>query len=171
MIVRDENEEDRGALDALHRAAFGGGDEMALVHRLHDEDLVALSLVATIGGHIVGHALFSRLDMEIDGRKVRALALAPMAVVPLRQRQGVGTRLMGESLLRLGKTRYEAVIVVGHEDYYPRFGFSSELARKLASPFQTDAFMALELKEGALEGEKGRVIYPPAFGLDGTASA
>jgi len=94
---------------------------------------------------------------------VRALALAPMAVVPMRQRQGIGTRLLNESIARLSRTKYEAVIVVGHPDYYPRFGFSAELAKKIASPYAGEAFMALELKDGALAGEAGFVTYPVAF--------
>ena len=166
MIVRPELEEDRQAIAELHRLAFGGDFEAELIERLREERRVELSMIAIIGGQIVGHVLFSDLDVEIDGRKVKALALAPMAVVPPRQRQGIGTRLIGDSLARLRNGRYEAVIVVGHEDYYPRFGFSAELAQKLQSPYSGDAFMALELKEGALAGGKGTVSYPPAFDAD-----
>lgn len=163
MIIRPELEEDRIPIGQLHRLAFGGNVEADLVDALRRERLVELSLVAIIGGQIVGHILFSDLETEIDGRSVKALALAPMAVVPMRQRQGIGARLMGESLTRLERGEYEALIVLGHETYYPRFGFSAELARKLASPFEGDAFMALELKPGALQGEQGSVTYPAAF--------
>jgi putative acetyltransferase len=166
LIVRPEQEEDRIAIDELHRLVFGGNVEAELVDRLRRERRVELSLVTIIGGQIVGHILFSDLEAEIDGRSVKALALAPMAVVPVRQRQGIGTRLMRESLARLKRGQYEAVMVLGHETYYPRFGFSAELARKLASPFEGDAFMAMELKPGALEGEQGSVVYPPAFALE-----
>lgn len=166
MIVRPELEEDRIPIGELHRLVFGGNVEAELVDRLRRDRLAELSLVAVIGGQIVGHIMFSDLEAEIDGRRVRALALAPMAVVPMRQRQGIGTRLMEESLTRLGRSEYEALIVLGHESYYPRFGFSAELARKLASPFKGDAFMAMALKPGALEGEKGSVTYPAAFALD-----
>ena len=163
MIVRPELEGDRQAIAELHHYVFGGDFEGGLIERLRDERRVELSLVAIIGGQVVGHLLFSDVDVEVDGRKVKALALAPMAVVPPRQRQGIGMRLIEESLIRLRSGRYEALIVVGHPDYYPRFGFSAELARKLESPYAGEAFMALELKEGALSGEKGSVIYPPAF--------
>jgi len=163
LIVRPELEEDRLPIGALHRLAFGGNFESDLVDALRRERLVELSLVAIIGGQIVGHILFSDLETELDGRRVKALALAPMAVVPMRQRQGIGARLLGESLTRLERGEYEALIVLGHETYYPRFGFSAELARKLASPFEGDAFMALELKPGALQGERGSVTYPAAF--------
>jgi len=166
LIVRPEQEEDRIAIGELHRLVFGGNVEAELVDRLRRERRVELSLVAVIGGQIVGHILFSDLEADIDGRCVKALALAPMAVVPMRQRQGIGTRLMRESLARLERGQYETVMVLGHETYYPRFGFSAELARKLASPFESDAFMAMELKPGALEGEHGSVVYPPAFAPD-----
>jgi putative acetyltransferase len=163
LIVRDAKEEEQDEIAALHRAAFGGPVEAAIVRALDDNDLIVLSAVAVIGGAVVGHVLYSRLETEIDGRKVRALALAPMAVKPMRQRQGIGTRLLNETLARLSKTKYEAVIVVGHPDYYPRFGFSAGLAKKLASPYAGDAFMALELKDGALSGDAGSVTYPDAF--------
>jgi len=163
LIVRPELEEDRAPIGELLRIAFGGNAEADLVETLRRERLVELSLVAIIGGQVVGHILFSELEAEIDGRSIKALALAPMAVVPMRQRQGIGARLIGESLARLGRGGYEAVFVLGHEDYYPQFGFSAELAQKLASPFKGDAFMAMELKPGALQGEKGAVTYPAAF--------
>jgi len=166
LIVRPEQEEDRAAIAELHRLVFFGEDEAALIDRLRRERRVELSLVAVIGGQIVGHVLFSDLDAEIDQRSVKALALTPMAVVPMRQQQGIGTRLITESIARLERGEYQALFVLGHETYYPRFGFSSDLARKFASPFDTNAFMARELKPGALQGEKGSVVYSSAFGLD-----
>lgn len=168
MIIRSEQEGDRDAIGLLHRLVFGGEFEAALVERLREERRVALSLVGIIGGQVVGHVLFSDLEVEIDGRKIMALALAPMAVVPVRQRQGIGTKLLEDSLPRLGAGRYEAVLVLGHRDYYKRFGFSSDLAKKLASPFAGESFMALELKAEALAGEKGKAEYPPAFFADQT---
>lgn len=170
MIVRPEQEEDRAAIGELHRLAFRGDFESALVERLREERRVELSMIAIIGGQVVGHILFSDLDVEVDGRTVKALALAPMSVVPMRQRQGIGTRLVEESLARLRNGRYEAVIVLGHTDYYPRFGFSAELATKLASPFAGESFMALELRPDALQGEAGTVEYPAAFFADQPAN-
>ena len=148
MIIRPELEEDRAPIRELNRLVFGSDSEADLVDRLRRERRVELSLVCIIGGQIVGHVLFSDLDAEIDGRSLKALALAPMAVVPMRQMQGIGTRLMRESLARLERGEFEAIVVLGHETYYPRFGFSAELARKLDSPFKTDSFMALALKPG-----------------------
>lgn len=88
-----------------------------------------------------------------------------MSVPPGQQRRGIGSALAREVLRRAQQQGWQAVIVLGHPKYYPRFGFSAALAWPLASPFSGDAFMALELKPGALQGGAGRVVYPPAFGI------
>ncbi len=94
-----------------------------------------------------------------------AAALAPMAVLPEHQRQGIGARLIKAGLALLRDEGESVVIVVGHPDYYPRFGFSSEKALNLESPFPPDAFMAMELRTGALDGIRGKVRYPESFAL------
>jgi putative acetyltransferase len=153
----------RAAVLALHCQAFGGTFEAGLVARLHEEGLVASSLVAVAGSEVVGHILFSDLAVRVDGRDVAAVALAPMAVRPDCQRRGIGTRLVRAGLAAARSKGREAVIVVGHPAYYPRFGFSPALAGKLASPYAGAAFMALELVPGALRGKEGSVAYPDAF--------
>lgn len=165
IAIEDERPEQRDAVAALHRAAFGGGEEAVLVARLRRDRLVALSRVAVEECVVLGHVLFSDLDVEVEGRRVRAIALAPVAVRPERQGQGIGTRLIRESLPALARAGYDAVIVLGHPAYYPRFGFSAALAATLEAPFSGPAFMALELRQGALAGRVGMVRYPPAFGL------
>src|SRR5262249_14466617 len=121
------------------------------------------SQVAEIGGQNVGHILFSDLPVISPTATVPALALAPPAVLPQFQRRGVGSELgrRGPHLLRAPGNRI--VIVLGHVRFYSRFGFSSELARPLESPYAGDSFMALELAEGALAGVTGAVYYPPPF--------
>ena len=152
---------DDSAIRRLNDDAFGGPSESRLIEDLR----AAVELVAVENGDIVGHILFSVLATTIDRQAVPALALAPMAVRPDRQRQGIGSVLVHAGL-RLARERdWRAVIVLGHKEYYPRFGFSAALARPLEAPFSGDAFMALELEPGALRGEKGRVTYPPAFGV------
>jgi len=151
---------------ALMRAAFEGDAEADLVDRLHRDRLVAASLVALAGQDVVGHVLFSDLAVTIDGRGVRAVALAPLAVRLDYQRRGIGSRLVLAGLSIVRDRQYAAAIVVGHADYYPRFGFSAALARKLVAPFAGDSFMAVELVPGSLQGESGTVRYPPAFNLD-----
>jgi len=103
--------------------------------------------------------------IETCSTSVKAVALAPLAVIPERQRQGIGGRLIREGLDWLRERDERIVLVLGHPRYYPRFGFSSDLAGSLGSPFPKEAFMALELKPGALEGTRGNVRYPEAFGL------
>ena len=156
---------DDSAIRRLYDDAFGGPSESRLIEDLRAAGLDAVELVAVENDDIVGHILFSVLATTIDRQAVPALALAPMAVRPDRQRQGIGSVLVHAGL-RLARERdWRAVIVLGHKEYYPRFGFSAALARPLEAPFSGDAFMALELEPGALRGEKGRVTYPPAFGV------
>jgi putative acetyltransferase len=161
-----ERPEQRAEVLALNRAAFKGEEEARIIEALSRDDLAVVSLVAMDGAKVIGHILFSRLDVEVDGRKVKAVALAPMAVLPARQGKGIGSALIRRGLDLLTARGFEAVIVVGHAGFYPRFDFSSALASHLASPFQgSEAFMALELKPGSLKGTKGVCRYPAAFGL------
>jgi putative acetyltransferase len=93
------------------------------------------------------------------------LALAPLAVLPARQRQGVGSLLVREGLRASAAQGHRVVVVLGHPGYYPRFGFSAALARPLKAPFSGEHWMAAELVSGALAGVAGEVRYPPPFGL------
>jgi putative acetyltransferase len=165
MIIRDDSPEDRGAVRWLNEAAFGQPDEADLIERLRNEDVVLGSYVAELSRLIVGHILFSRMMIETTAGSVPAVALAPMAVLPKHHRKGIGGELIRYGLDRMHTRGENIVIVVGHPKYYPRFGFSSDLARSLDSPFPPEAFMALELRPGALDGVRGRVRYPAAFGL------
>lgn len=166
MQIHAERREHRAAIHALTQAAFGRVDEADLVDRLRADGLVRLSLVAVEDGEVVGHVLLTALAVSVDARAVDALCLAPVSVRPDYQGSGVGSMLIREALVRAEQSGFEAVVVLGHPGYYPRFGFSAALAAKLAAPFSGEAFMALELVEGGLRGESGRVRYPPAFGID-----
>ena len=166
LRVREELTRDRVGIRKLNRAAFGGNMEENLVDRLRkDGDFVA-SLVAVFGNAVVGHVLFSRLAILGSEKSISAAALAPMAVLPDRQREGIGTRLIQTGLALCRSRGVEAVFVLGHPTYYPRFGFSAETARGVAAPFSGDVFMALELKRGVLKTDGLTLTYPPAFGLD-----
>ncbi|HEY4363624.1 MAG TPA: N-acetyltransferase [Bryobacteraceae bacterium] len=165
MTIREERPEDRAQVRSVNEAAFDRRDEADLVEALRDEGAVLLSLVAEVGGEVAGHILFSRMTVETERGPVDAVALAPMAVMPERQGRGVGSELVRGGLSRLGERGERIVIVLGHEHYYPRFGFSAQKARELESPFPPEAYMALELVEGALEGVRGKVRYAAAFGL------
>lgn len=163
--IRLETNDDLLAIRRVNDAAFGTRDEADIVDALRAEGHALVSLVAEVGGRVVGHVLFSRMWIRTAGGSIDAVALAPMAVVPEHQRQGIGGRLIHEGLRALRSRGETIVIVVGHPAYYPRFGFASARAAALASPFPAEAFMALELVPGALDGVSGRVEYPKAFGL------
>jgi putative acetyltransferase len=163
MQVRPEQASDLEAIREVNRLAFGQEDEGRLVDALRAGGYARLSLVAEEGGRVIGHLLFSDLPIRTETGTVGALALAPLAVVPSRQRQGVGTLLVQEGLRACAAAGHRIVVVVGHPDYYPRFGFSAELAERLTAPFSGPAFMALEVVPGALEGVVGEVRYPPPF--------
>jgi len=164
VVIRDRVPADDEAIRHLNDQAFGGRSESSLIDALRATDLAAVELVAVESGGILGHILFSRLDLVVDERPVRSLALAPMSVSPARQRAGIGRDLARNGIERARDKGWEAVIVLGHPGFYPRFGFSAAAARALEAPFSGEAFMALALKPGALDGRAGRVIYPPAFG-------
>ena len=165
--VRAERPDDVAAIRRVHDAAFGGPAEGRLVDALRGAGCFApdLSLVAvTADGEVVGHVLFGTIAVEVDGRDVPAVALAPLAVLPVHQRTGIGTLLVQEGLRRLALLDCSAVIVVGDPAYYGRFGFSQALAAPLASPYAGPHQQALELSVGVLSGARGgRVSYPAPF--------
>ncbi|HLW75839.1 MAG TPA: N-acetyltransferase [Bryobacteraceae bacterium] len=163
--VRAETPADRGAICAIQEAAFGRPDEAELVEALRSEGAALLSLLAEWDGLPAGHVLFSRMWIESSEGRREAVALAPVAVLPERQRQGIGGELIRKGLDRLRGAGEGMVLVLGDAEYYSRFGFSSEAARNLASPFPAEHFMAMELTPGALTGVSGRVRYARAFGL------
>jgi len=165
ILIRPETEADHEAIRHVNQLAFGQYEEARLVDALRDGGYVRVSLDAERTGQIVGHILFSDLPILTESRTVPALALAPMAVLPAFQRQGIGSALVRRGLDECRQQGHRIVVVLGHAHFYPRFGFSPKLATHLESPFSgSESFMAVELVTGALDGVKGRVQYPPPFG-------
>jgi putative acetyltransferase len=165
VLIRSEQPDDRPQIRTVNEAAFGRSDEADLIDNLRTEGAVLLSLVAELGNQIVGHILFSRMTIETVHASIPAVSLAPMAVLPDHQARGIGSQMIRHGLAQLRDRDERIVLVLGHEHYYPRFGFSPEQARHLASAFPSEAFMALELTNGALAAIHGSVRYPAAFGL------
>lgn len=162
--IRPEADQDRAAIWYVNQKAFGGDDEANLVDALRDGGFVEVSLVVEADGEVVGHILFSQLSIVTKVGTVVALSLAPMAVLPSHQRRGIGSRLVEAGLDACRERGHKIVLVLGHPDFYPRFGFSAELARPLESPFRGgEAWMALELVPDALEGVEGRVEFSQPF--------
>jgi putative acetyltransferase len=162
--VREASARDRPAIRALLRDAFGTDEEVELVDALRDDDayLPAMELVAEEDERLVAHVLFTRA--WIGGEPASddaspALLLAPLAVAPDRQRTGVGTALVEEALARARATGERLVLVLGHPEYYPRFGFvpAGEHAIEPPHPVPAEAWMALELVPGALADAAGGV--------------
>jgi putative acetyltransferase len=164
LLVRSEGPRDRDAVRALNERAFGGHEEAEIVEALHRANAAAVALVAEVEGTVVGHILFSPVELDnANGR--RLLGLAPMAVEPSRQRQGIGSRLVREGLERCRAAGADGVVVLGHAEYYPRFGFvpAQQFGLRCEYDVPADVFMALELTPGALRGVSGFVRYHAAF--------
>lgn len=158
LRIRDETSGDRQKIFAVHAAAFPTDDEARLVDRLRSSGDLAVSLVAEAGGEIVGHVAFSRMSAPI-----RALGLAPVAVLPSRQNEGVGSALIREGLARAGKKGWQAVFVLGDNAYYERFGFSAQAASGFSCSYAGPHFMALGLAQSGLPQSTGNVAYAAAF--------
>lgn len=177
FFIRTETPSDINDIFDLQYNAFAQDGEARLVNALrNDGDFTAdLSLVAIHDDRIIGHVLFPPITIESSDtthKSVPARALAPLGVDPAYQCQGVGAALLEEGLLACRHLGHRAVIVVGHPGYYPRFGFSTARTFGISAPFPCpdEAFMALELVPGALDGVHGTVRYPPAFDAEGAHS-
>jgi putative acetyltransferase len=163
-MIRDATPSDLPAIRAIVRHAFGQADEADLVERLRADGDVLAELVAGDDTALRGHILYSRLAIERGGAALQAAALAPVAVLPAFQRAGIGAALIEAGNARCAALGLDAIVVLGHADYYPKFGFSAALAESLKAPFKGSHFMALELKPGALK-DGGQVRYAKAFGV------
>jgi putative acetyltransferase len=167
IIIQSEKKEHYNAIYEINVLAFGRKNEARLVEKLRETSNFnpGLSLVALKDGKIVGHILFSPIAIQTNESTFPGLSLAPMAVHPEFQHQGIGSGLMYNGLECCRNHGHKIIIVIGHPEYYPRFGFISARGKGLeaAFPVPDEAFMALELVPGALNGMRGMVIYPPAF--------
>jgi putative acetyltransferase len=159
--VRSEVASDHDTVRRIHTLAFAGSAEASLVDRLRGS-VDCISLVAAEGGCVVGHILFTAA--RVVGEHVRVAGLGPMAVSPSRQRGGVGSVLVLRGLEACRRAGYEAVVVVGHAGFYPRFGFRRGSSFGLRCQFDVpdEVFMAQELRPGALSAG-GELHYAPAF--------
>lgn len=161
--VRLETVRDIGAVRSLNDAAFGTTVEGSLVDAVRGVR-GSISLVATLADGVVGHILFTPVTLNPSGGKIAGLG--PMAVHPDHQRHGIGSQLVRAGLDRCRLDGYDAVVVVGHPAYYPRFGFLPARTRGLRCEFAVpdDAFMVLELTPNAV-AKGGTVRYLPEFAM------
>jgi|SRR6476469_8279288 len=167
MDIRTEKPEDVEAVRDINIAAFGRENEANLVDRLRGI-ASTFSFVAVQSDRVVGHIFFS--PVVVEGKcssNLSILGLAPVAVLPNYQRQGIGTLLIREGLKECGRSGFQAVVVLGHPDFYPRFGFIPASRKNLGCEYDVpdEAFMVLELKSGALKDCSGTVKYRSEFSL------
>jgi putative acetyltransferase len=163
ISIRPEPPGDGDAVRRVNEFAFEGSTEADIVDALRGSDawLPDLSLVAEDGAEIVGHALFSLVRLDTGPE---LLSLGPMAVLPDRQRAGIGSALVRRGLERARGTRYPLAVVLGHPDYYPRFGFRPARRYGIETPYEApdEAWLALPLPAYD-EQVRGMVLYPPAW--------
>jgi putative acetyltransferase len=171
FIIRPERPEDCDAIFEVNLQAFGQDGEARLVNALRaDGDYDhELSLVAVSGDRIIGHILFPPITIVSDIAETSALALAPLSVHQDFQCLGIGSALIEEGLKECQRLGHRIVVVVGHPTYYPKFGFTIARDFGIRAPFPCpdEAFMALSLVGGALDGISGTVRYPLAFDTTG----
>ena len=165
LTIRREMPEDIDSIRRVNEQAFGQKEEADIIDKLRNRAMVILSLVAVQGDQIVGHILFSPVTVESEHPSFAAIMLAPMAVLPAHQRKGTGSQLVKVSLEECRLLGHEIVVVLGHPDYYPRFGFVPARTRGIYCEIEVpdEAWMILELREGALTERSGTVKFQPEF--------
>ena len=166
--IRPFGSADAEAVRQVHLNAFAGREgEAHLVESLHAADAAPVSLVAVDGssGGVLGHVLFSPVEIDNGKSNIRVVGLAPVGVLPEYQGQGVGSRLIRAGLEACREAAYDAVVLLGEPGYYSRFGFERASAHGLGNEYGVDDyFMVVELRSGALAGSGGTVRYRPEFG-------
>lgn len=166
LTIRPETPADIPAIRRVNELAFGRPEEAQLVEKLRDAAAITLSLVALQNEQVVGHILFSPVTIVAEvGSSETAVALGPMAVLPEWQNQGTGGALIRQGLAECRSAGYGLVIVLGHRDYYPRFGFVAAANHNIhySQPLPEGVFMVAELRLNALNHAQGVVHYHPAF--------
>lgn len=166
--IRQETKDDFSEVFKAHQLAFGQNIEANLVELLRQSNafIPELSLVATIDSKIVGHILFSRIVIIGHNQiEFESLALAPVAVRPDFQNKGIGGQLINNGLKIAKELGYMSVIVLGHKEYYPKFGFVPAIKWNILSPYDvpTNHFMAIELVKDGLKNVSGLVKYAKEF--------
>lgn len=165
MSVRREKLADIPAIREISESVFGQPGEADLVDALRATGKVALSLVAVDDDDVVGYVLFSPAVIEAKRGNIAALGMAPLAVTPLRQRCGIGSQLIRTGIDQCRQLGHERVVVVGHPEYYRRFGFvrADKFGLRCEYDVPVENFMVLALTPGALENCAGLARYAPEF--------
>jgi putative acetyltransferase len=165
MNIRCETPSDYPAIGEVNKLAFGRKNEAQLIEEIRGSEfyIPELALVADIDHVVVGHILFSYIDL-VDEVTLKVLGLAPIAVHPSFQKRGIGSMLVQAGLAKAKSRKEDIVIVLGHPNFYARFGFEPSVKYGIVSPFPVpeDVFMVKQLQ--SCQGKySGKVVYPPAF--------
>lgn len=172
MKIRQENKNDYKEVfhlieEAFRKVEFTDHKEQFLVERLRNSDafIPELSLVAEIDSKIVGHILLTKLKIRDKSKEFNSLALAPVSVLPQFQGKGIGGKLILEAHKTAKELGYMSIILLGHENYYPKFGYKQADKFGIELPFEVpkENCMAIELIENGLNGVRGIVEYPKEF--------
>ena len=174
IIIRKEKPEDYTSVIELTAKAFesmpfSDGDEDQLVDKLRKAPtfIPELSLVVELDGQLVGHILFTPLQIKNEQDSFTSLVLGPVSVLPEFQKQGIGGQLIRAGHQKAVELGFQSVILIGHPEYYPRFGYKTASTWGIKTHYELpsdDVFMAVELTESALANVSGMVIFPPEFG-------
>ena len=166
IAIRDERPDDVEAIREVNDKAFGQPDEGSIIDRLRENCDELTSLVALTSGQIVGHILFSPVIIDGPGGSLGGMGLGPMAVLPRYQRLGIGSMLVEAGIERLREQGCPFVIVLGHPEYYPRFGFEPASGYGIKSEWDVpdEAFMVLLTDPSKMGGQSGVAKYRPEFG-------
>lgn len=170
--IRQEQTKDYDTIHKVVELAFRDMEESDhsepfLVDRLRQTDafIPELSLVAEADGTIIGHILLTKVHIVSENKSVPSLGLAPVSVLPEYQNQGVGSALIREAHKRAAELGYGSIVLLGHKDYYPRFGYKPAVSFGIEFPFDVpyEYCMAAELRPGSLKGVQGMIQYAPPF--------
>ncbi|MCW1240226.1 GNAT family N-acetyltransferase [Bacillus pretiosus] len=171
VTIRQEQQSDYKKTEEVVQKAFlkeefSDKTEHELVSRIRkcEAFIPELSIVA-VNEEIVGHILLSKIKIEQGATSVESLALAPISVARGHQKKGIGGKLIGAALEKAKELGYGSVVVLGHPEYYPKFGFKKASEWNIKAPFEVpdEVFMVMELSENALQGVEGIVQYSSAF--------
>ncbi len=166
IVIRPEQPADVPAVRAVNQAAFGQPAEAAIVDSLRSSCGEAVSLVALEDDAVVGHIMFSPVTIDGADLPMRGMGLAPMAVAPEHQRRGIGSQLVAAGIDVLSERKCPFIVVLGHPDYYPRFGFVPASRHGLRCSWDgvpDEAFLVRILDERSLRSVSGTVRYSEVF--------